>query len=109
MVYNIREVRWTKAILKGTEGYFCNERIKYDDKLERVNIWELADNCDEKPCRYKPHIMVNFYGTFITLDNKLPIEWTEMQEGFIKSEKEWRIIGEKSITYKEVEEEWFGK
>lgn len=51
-------------------------RIAPESVPEWFHFWELADGDDGTPCRYKPSILVNFYGTFITT-GELPVDYDE--------------------------------
>lgn len=60
--------------------------------IDGFYFWELPDcECDGEPCRYKPAILVNFFGTFI-ITGDLLIDYSECTKGFIDSE-EWRFAG----------------
>jgi hypothetical protein len=59
----------------------------------------LADgDCDGTPCRYRPGILVNFYGTFITA-GELPVDDQKYAEGYINSDDEWGYTEGGSITF----------
>ena len=77
-------------------------RIDKDTIPEEFHFWELADgDSDGIPCRYKPGILVNFYGTFITA-GELPVDCPECMEGFINSDIEWGFTGYGDLSLKEV-------
>ena len=88
--------------IKGIRGYFNDMRIDKDTIPEEFHFWELADgDSDGIPCRYKPGILVNFYGTFITA-GELPVDCPECMEGFINSDIEWGFTGYGDLSLKEV-------
>jgi hypothetical protein len=88
--------------IKGIRGYFNDVRIDRTTVPEGFHIWELADgDCDGTPCRYKPGILVNFYGTFITT-GKMPVDEPEWEEGFIHSDDEWGYMDCGNMSLSEV-------
>lgn len=88
--------------IRGINGYFNDMRIDKSTVPTGFHFWELADgDSDGTPCRYKPDILVNFYGTFITT-RKLPIDCPEWNEGFINSGAEWGFMDCGGMTLKEV-------
>jgi hypothetical protein len=92
---------WLPMYIRGVKGYFNDCRINRDTVPKIFNFWELADgDSDGTPCRYKPGIMVNFYGTFITTGD-LPIDDTKEAEGFINSEDDYWFDGS-SLTFTEM-------
>lgn len=94
--------RWTPMEIKGVRGYFNDMRIDKGSVPSGFHFWELADgDCDGTPCRYKPGILVNFYGTFITT-GELPIDCPGWNEGFINSDDEWGFMEGEDMTLKEV-------
>lgn len=89
MRYDAKMQRWTPMEIRGVRGYFNDLRIDRSTVPSGFHFWELADgDSDGTPCRYKPGLLVNFYGTFITA-GELPIDCPECQEGFISSDEEW--------------------
>lgn len=101
--FNAREERWISMEIKGVRGYFCDLRIDRATVSKSFHFWELADgDSDGTPCRYKPGILVNFYGTFLTT-GELPIDNVEQQEGFINNEGEWAFT-DGSYSFSEVEQ-----
>ena len=101
--FNAREERWISMEIKGVRGYFCDLRIDRATVSKSFHFWELADgDSDGTPCRYKPGILVNFYGTFLTT-GELPIDDVEQQEGFINNEGEWAFT-DGSYSFSEVEQ-----
>lgn len=89
MRYDAGKECWTPMGIRGVRGYFNDLRIDRNTIPEGFHFWELADgDSDGTPCRYKPDILVNFYGTFITA-GELPIDCPECREGFISSDEEW--------------------
>jgi hypothetical protein len=102
MRYDARKECWQPMSIKGVTGYFNDCRIDRNTVPDIFHFWELADgDSDGNPCRYKPGILVNFYGTFITT-GEMPIEYTKCQEGFIESDSEWIFIGNRSLTFEEM-------
>ena len=74
---NAKTEHWTPMEIRGVIGYFNDLRIDRSTVPSGFHFWELADgDCDGTPCRYKPGILVNFYGTFITA-GELPIDCPE--------------------------------
>lgn len=86
--YSAKEEKWTPMEIRGVQGYFCDMRINQATVPEYFHLWELADECDAEPCRYRPGILVNFYGTFITT-GELPVDDAGYVEGYINTEDEW--------------------
>lgn len=62
--------------------------------------WQMG-TVTEIPCRYKPGILVNFYGTFLTT-GELPVDYPEWTEGIIDSDGEWGFTGERSLSFEEM-------
>ncbi|MCD8104730.1 MAG: hypothetical protein LUF35_06960 [Lachnospiraceae bacterium] len=87
--------------IKGVQGYFSDARIDRDSVSEDYHFWELADcDSDGMPCRYRPAILVNFFGTFITT-GELSIDEEETQTGYMEPE-EWNFTGNYSVLYRVV-------
>lgn len=102
MRYDAKKERWMPMEIRGIRGYFNDMRIDRASLPDWFHFWELADgDCDGTPCRYKPRILVNFFGTFITA-GELPIDCVEYMEGFINSEDEWDFTGKQYISFEEV-------
>lgn len=102
MRYDAKEEMWMPMEIRGVQGYFCDMRISRTSVPDCFHFWELADgDSDGIPCRYKPGIFVNFFGTFITMED-LPVDCPEWQEGFIGSDDEWRFTGEAYISFEEL-------
>ncbi|MCC8051399.1 MAG: hypothetical protein LIP10_12235 [Clostridiales bacterium] len=98
MRYDARTENWMSMEVKGIQGYFSDMRIDRDSVPEECHFWELADcDSDGMPCRYRPAILVNFFGTFITT-GELPIDDEETQTGYIEPE-EWDFTGDYSVPY----------
>ncbi len=90
--------QWMPMEIRNVRGWFNDMRIDRDTIPQGYHFWELADeDCDGIPCRYRPGILVNFYGTFIT-KGELPIDDEEYQSGYMEPE-EWRFIGDCSYPY----------
>lgn len=102
MRLDANEESWMAMEIKGVHGYFNDMRIKRDSVPGWFHFWELADgDSDGTPCRYKPGMLVNFFGTFITT-GELPIDCKEYNEGFINSDDEWGFTGEQYIPFEAV-------
>ena len=98
---NAFKENWIAMEIKGIPGYFNDMRIDRESVPAGYTLWELADaDSNGEPCRYRPGILVNFYGTFITKGN-LPIEYLEMQETFI-SDDEWGFTGDRYMPLAEL-------
>jgi hypothetical protein len=90
--------------IRGVTGYFNDMRIDRNTVPEHFHFWELADgDSDGTPCRYRPGILVNFYGTFITA-GELPVDDKKYAEGYINSDDEWGYTEGGSITFVEMME-----
>lgn len=101
MRLDARDENWLPMTIRGVEGYFSDMRIKRDTVPEIFKFWELADgDCNGIPCRYRQGILVNFFGTFITLGD-LPIDDNEFKEGFIE-EDQYYFTGSSYIDFHEV-------
>lgn len=101
MRYDAGKEMWMPMEIRDVHGYFNDMRIDRASVPDCFHFWELADgDCDGIPCRYKPGILVNFFGTFITT-GKLPIDCEEWKEGFINSDNEWGFTGERYISFDE--------
>lgn len=88
--------------IRGIQGYFSDMRINRESVPEWLHFWELADSDNDGiPCRYKPAILVNFFGTFITA-GELPVDRQECKEGYINSFDEWGFTGEWDIPFEQV-------
>lgn len=98
MRYDARTERWTPMEMKGIQGYFSDMRIDRNSVPKEFHFWELADcDSDGMPCRYRPAILVNFFGTFITT-GELPIDEEETRTGYVEPE-EWSFTGDYSVPY----------
>jgi hypothetical protein len=90
--------------IRGVTGYFNDARIDRKTVPDEFHFWELADgDSDGTPCRYRPGILVNFYGTFITA-GELPIDRRKYEEGYINSDDDWGYTDGGSITFAEMME-----
>jgi hypothetical protein len=102
MRYDAGKERWTPMEIRGIRGYFNDARIDRKTVPNMFHFWELADgDGDGTPCRYKPGILVNFYGTFITA-GELPVDDPEWTEGYINSDDEWDYLDGGSMTFAEM-------
>lgn len=96
--------RWTPMVIRGVKGYFSDVRIERNTIPEEFNIWELADaDSNGEPCRYRPGILVNFYGTFITT-GELPVDDPTYKAGYIESDDDWDFTGTHSLMMYEIKE-----
>lgn len=57
---------WEVVELKGRECLFNDLRIDRSTIPEGCHMYELADDCDGIPCRMRPGILVNHFGTIVT-------------------------------------------
>lgn len=102
MRYDAGKECWTPMEIRGVRGYFNDLRIDRNTIPEGFHFWELADgDSDGTPCRYKPGILANFYGTFITA-GELPVDCPECMEGFINSDAEWGFMDGGDLALTEV-------
>lgn len=96
--YDAEKVRWTPMEIRGVHGYFSDVRIERDTVPAQFQMWELVDaDSDGVPCRYRRGILVNFYGTFLTI-RELPIDNARLESGYIETEEEWGFSDEWSMT-----------
>lgn len=63
---NFYDEEWQVAELKGRQCLFSDVRIDRASIPAGSQLYELADDCDGVPCRMRPRILVNFFGTIIT-------------------------------------------
>lgn len=89
MRYDAGKENWMPMEIRGVQGYFSDLRIDRASVPGWFHFWELADGT---PCRYRPQILVNFYGTFLTT-GELPVDCREWREGFIESDEDWGFTG----------------
>lgn len=102
MRYDARTVEWNPMRLKEVDGYFTDVRVDAGTIPGGFNFWEIRDgDCNGLPYSYKPNILVNFYGTFIT-KGKLPIDDEEHHEGFIVDDSEWNIDWDTFVDYSDI-------
>ena len=74
MRYDAGKENWMPMEIRGVQGYFSDLRIDRASVPGWFHFWELADgDSDGTPCRYKPQILANFYGTFLTT-GELPVD-----------------------------------
>ena len=100
MRFEAGKERWVPMEIRGVAGYFCDVRIDQKTVPGRFHFWELADgDSDGIPCRYRPGILVNFYGTFLT-SGELPLDEPEYQLGYIDPDG-WRFTGDQSVDLAE--------
>lgn len=79
---------WTEMDINGVSGWFNDMRIDRSTVPPEYNVYELSDDCDGTPCRYRHSILVNFYGTFIT-KGTLPMDDNDEDVGYINSDDDW--------------------
>lgn len=102
MRYDAGKERWIPMEIRGVQGYFFDMRVDRKTVPEQLNMWELADNdSNGVPCRYRKGILVNFYGTFLTM-GELPVDDTEFEEGYIETEADWGFTESQSMTLEEI-------
>lgn len=85
---NAKEELWCEMDINGVSGWFNDMRIDKSTVPPEYNFYELSDDCDGTPCRYKDSILVNFYGTFIT-KGTLPMDDNDKDVGYIESDEDW--------------------
>ncbi|MCD8015669.1 MAG: hypothetical protein LUG99_21410 [Lachnospiraceae bacterium] len=84
--------------IRGVKGFFTDARIDRDTVPDVLRFWELADgDSDGIPCRYRPGILVNFFGTFITA-GEMPIDDEESRSGYIDQD-DWNFTGDCSYPF----------
>ncbi len=99
MRYDAKTERWMPMEIRGIKGFFSDVRIDRDTVPDVFRFWELADgDSDGMPCRYRPGILVNFFGTFITTGD-LPVDDEKSQSGYIEPE-DWTFIGNYSYPFR---------
>lgn len=101
MYYNANAVKWVLMEIRGIQGYFSDLRIYKHTIPKNFYHWELSEDDDGYLCRYKPNIIVNFYGTFITT-KEMPIDEPGLQEGFVNSLDDWGFMDSDEMTLDEV-------
>ncbi|MCD7883122.1 MAG: hypothetical protein LUI87_05380 [Lachnospiraceae bacterium] len=85
--------------IRSVKGFFSDVRIDRNTVPDMFRFWELADgDSDGMPCRYRPGILVNFFGTFITTGD-LPVDDEKSQSGYIELE-DWTFIGSYSYPFR---------
>lgn len=102
MRYDAMEVYWLPITIRKTEGYFCNERIKPDSVPDRFTVWEVADaDGNGEIARYRPWILVNFWGTFIT-ENDLPVDIVSERVGYVDQDEDCIVTGTRYYSFDEI-------
>ncbi|MCD8324705.1 MAG: hypothetical protein LUC32_07150 [Clostridiales bacterium] len=105
MRFDAKSERWMPMRIRGIDGYFSDVRINRNSIPDGFHFWELADGeSDGIPCRYRPFILVNFFGTFISTEN-LPVDDEECRAGYIDSENDWGFIGDRYLTLTDIMDE----
>lgn len=74
MKYQAEELNYERVRIFGKIGFFTNERIQNDSVPEGVFQYEVRhdDLCQGIPCEAAKGILVNFWGTLLTL-SELPV------------------------------------
>ena len=64
---NYTDESWSKVEVKGIECLFSDLRINRNSIPDGKYMYEVADgDSDGTPCRMRPGILVNFFGTIIS-------------------------------------------
>ena len=64
--YNYEEMSWDTVKVSGKECLFCDMRIDRTTIPQGKIMYEVADaDSNGEPCRIRPGIMVNFFGTLL--------------------------------------------
>ena len=75
MRYDYRKEHWQKVEVKGIPCLFNDLRIDRSTIPSGKIMYEVADgDCDGIPCRIRPGILVNFYGTIVCDEPLVPDE-----------------------------------
>lgn len=74
MRYKADELSYERIRIFGVTGFFTNERIQRDSVPEGLYQYEVRhdDCCQGIPCEAAKGILVNFWGTLLTL-SELPV------------------------------------
>ena len=100
---NAKKEKWIPMEIRGVKGYFSDVRIDRDTVPEWLHFWELADaDCNGILCRYRPGILANFYGTFLTT-GELPIDYPYYKEGYLESEEQYYFDSWTILEFHEIE------
>lgn len=102
MRYDAKEVHWLPMKIRNVQGYFCNERINRESIPERFAVWETADaEGNGEICRYRPWIMVNYWGTFIT-EHDLPVDSKTERVGYVNQDEDCCVTSTAYCTFDEI-------
>lgn len=83
------EEHWTKVEVKGRECLFNDMRIDRSSIPEGKFMYEVADeDSDGNPCRMRPGILVNFFGTIVSDEPFAPDEGDTIYLG----SKDWKYM-----------------
>ena len=76
MRYKASELSYERVRVFGRTGFFTNERIQKDSVPEGVFQYEVRhdDLCQGIPCEVAKGILVNFWGTLLTLTELPEVE-----------------------------------
>ena len=67
MRHDYKDEKWETVEVKGVKCLFCDIRIDRNTIPEGMIMYEVADNdSDGTPCRMRPGILVNFFGTILS-------------------------------------------
>ena len=82
MRYKANELKYERVRILGKIGFFTNERIQKDSVPERVFQYEVRhdDLCQGIPCEVAKGILVNFWGTLLTLTELSEVEQNGYQD-----------------------------
>ena len=94
MRHDYKKETWETVEIKGTRCLFCDIRIDRSTIPEGMVMYEVADNdSDGMPCRMRPGILVNFFGTVISNHRFEPDEG----DTIYLTDDDWKYIGEGSL------------
>ena len=82
MRYQANELKYERVRIFGKIGFFTNERIQNDSVPEGVFQYEVRhdDLCQGIPCEVAKGILVNFWGTLLTLTELSEVEQNGYQD-----------------------------
>lgn len=98
MRFDANKEIWFPMEIRGVSGYFADVRIDRNSVPGWFRFWELADDdSNGEPCRYRGGILVNFFGTFLTV-GEIPVDDGEWGEGYI-ADGEWEIAWDRPFSF----------